>query len=248
MTNDPTAAGCTDPCIACMTDESHDPAPQPVSNPDAPADADLREHLQKIASRLANHAKGFGDVLDESDRGPWGRLVCGDIDELRAALADLPAPADRADSRALARTRIAIDLNSRDVNGRVVAYLEDASGPIKAGDTVTAFEAGDGIAVPARVVQVGPHGDVYLDANWDAAVDDDEPADLRPKADEAQQAEPPETPIVAYRDPKTGTLYCARCGFHDTHCPPMTADDLPDGGICDDCGVDVLIPQAAGRG
>lgn len=27
MTTDPTAAGCTNPCIACMTDESHGPAP-----------------------------------------------------------------------------------------------------------------------------------------------------------------------------------------------------------------------------
>jgi hypothetical protein len=68
-------------------------------------------------------------------------------------------------------------------------------------------------------------------------------ADAQQRTDEAQQAET-EPPIVAYRDPKTGTLYCARCGFHDTHCPPMTADDLPDGGICTDCGVDVLISQA----
>lgn len=30
MTTDPTAAGCTNPCIACMTDESHDPAPNPA--------------------------------------------------------------------------------------------------------------------------------------------------------------------------------------------------------------------------
>ncbi|GAA1887757.1 hypothetical protein GCM10009837_06920 [Streptomyces durmitorensis] len=60
-----------------------------------PADRDLRDRVTEIVNRLAAHAKGFQDVLDESDRGPWGRLVCGDIDELRTALAD-PALADRA--------------------------------------------------------------------------------------------------------------------------------------------------------
>ncbi|MFZ3592272.1 hypothetical protein [Streptomyces sp. BH104] len=83
-------------------------------------------------------------------------------------LAAPPAPAVTD----VPRTRIAIDLNSRDSSDRVVAYLEDASGPVTVGATVTAFEAGDGIAVPARVVKVGPNGDVYLDADWHAAVDD----------------------------------------------------------------------------
>lgn len=78
--------------------------------------------------------------------------------------------------------------------------------------------------------------------------------ELRCVADEAQPAgevcETPETPTVAYRDPNGGTLYCASCGFHDTHCTPVTSDDLPDGGLCADCGIDVLIPQAGegGRG
>ncbi|MFJ2701860.1 hypothetical protein ACIO3R_01510 [Streptomyces sp. NPDC087428] len=53
----------------------------------APAD------LRVLVDRLAAHAAGFADVLDESDRGPWGRLVRADIDELRAAVA---APVDRA--------------------------------------------------------------------------------------------------------------------------------------------------------
>ncbi|MFJ9037934.1 hypothetical protein ACIRF8_15240 [Streptomyces sp. NPDC102406] len=95
-----------------MTDESHDPAPTaspPAIQPSAPAAADLRERLWKIASRLAAHAKGFGDVLDESDRGPWGRLVRGDIDELRAVLAAF-APAAPFDVAAGMR-RLAEDLH-----------------------------------------------------------------------------------------------------------------------------------------
>lgn len=36
MPTDPTAAGCTEPCIACMTGESHDPAPNPAAPAPAP--------------------------------------------------------------------------------------------------------------------------------------------------------------------------------------------------------------------
>jgi hypothetical protein len=43
--------------------------------------------VRRIVSRLAAHAVGFGDVLDESDRGPWGRTVGADIAELSAAVA-----------------------------------------------------------------------------------------------------------------------------------------------------------------
>lgn len=45
------------------------------------------DRVQRIASRLAAHAVGFGDVLDESARGPWGRTVGADIAELTAAVA-----------------------------------------------------------------------------------------------------------------------------------------------------------------
>ncbi|MBQ1118500.1 hypothetical protein [Streptomyces sp. C3-3] len=57
--------------------------------------------LGEVVSRLAAHAVGFQDVLDESDRGPWGALILADIAELRAlanrpaADAAPPAPADR---------------------------------------------------------------------------------------------------------------------------------------------------------
>lgn len=60
---------------------------------------------RRIASRLAAHAVGFQDVLDESDRGPWGRTVGADIAELSAALSPDTGTEDTAghegDSEAL---------------------------------------------------------------------------------------------------------------------------------------------------
>jgi len=49
------------------------------------------ERVQRTARRLAAHAVGFKDVLDDSDHGPWGRTVGADIAELIEALSDQPA-------------------------------------------------------------------------------------------------------------------------------------------------------------
>lgn len=50
-------------------------------------------------------------------------------------------------------------------------------------------------------------------------------------------------PIVAYRAPGSGHLYCVRCHAADLY-TPMASDDLPDGGLCSACEVDVLITPA----
>lgn len=49
--------------------------------------------------------------------------------------------------------------------------------------------------------------------------------------------------IVAYSS--VGSLFCTKCctGDPDSRSTPVTSEDLPDGGLCDECGVDVLIPQ-----
>ncbi|MGW3971137.1 hypothetical protein ACWEFD_17795 [Streptomyces ardesiacus] len=52
-----------------------------------------------------------------------------------------------------------------------------------------------------------------------------------------------EDPTVAYRAPGSGRLYCVGCCPGNGLFAGLTSDDLPDGGLCDDCGVDVLIPQ-----
>ncbi|APY88203.1 hypothetical protein DCW30_05710 [Streptomyces alfalfae] len=67
--------------------------------PSAPADRDLRS-LRRVVDRLAAHARGFQDVLDESDRGPWGQTVGADISELQEAVTALPALVDRASADA----------------------------------------------------------------------------------------------------------------------------------------------------
>ncbi|WP_046505939.1 hypothetical protein [Streptomyces odonnellii] len=41
------------------------------------------ERIRVAVRRLAAHAVGFRDVLDESDHGPWGKTVAADIAELR---------------------------------------------------------------------------------------------------------------------------------------------------------------------
>jgi len=69
------------------------------------------------------------------------------------------------------RVRIEIDLNSRNDEGLVPAFIEDADGYIAVGDTVTAFESEDEVAAPAVVRKVA-HGFAYLDVDWDAMCDD----------------------------------------------------------------------------
>jgi hypothetical protein len=75
-------------CLDCGVDVL---IPQPVAA--LPADsgrADV-EHVRAIARRLAAHAAGFQDVLDDSDRGPWGKTVGADITALCAALDEMAA-------------------------------------------------------------------------------------------------------------------------------------------------------------
>ncbi|MFJ5774932.1 hypothetical protein [Streptomyces sp. NPDC093094] len=69
------------------------------------------------------------------------------------------------------RVRIEIDLNARDEEGRVPAYLADADGYLAVGDAVTAFESEDEVAVPAVVRKIA-HGVAYLDVDWTAMTDD----------------------------------------------------------------------------
>lgn len=59
-----------------------------------------------------------------------------------------------------------------------------------------------------------------------------------PDAEPATAAEP----VVAYRSPG-GSLYCVDCCHGNGMFAPLTSDDLPNGGLCDDCGTDVLIER-----
>jgi len=60
-----------------------------------PADQSALERIREVVRRLAAHAVGFQDVLDDSDRGPWGKTIGADIAELRR-MADETQPAQPA--------------------------------------------------------------------------------------------------------------------------------------------------------
>jgi hypothetical protein len=53
--------------------------------------------------------------------------------------------------------------------------------------------------------------------------------------------------VVAYRSPQSGSLYCIPCHAGDIYAP-VTSEDLPDGGLCAACDVDVLITPAEAGG
>jgi hypothetical protein len=63
----------------------------------APADRAALEGARGIARRLAAHAVGFQDVLDDTDRGPWAKTVGADITALCTALDELTVPAPPVD-------------------------------------------------------------------------------------------------------------------------------------------------------
>ncbi|NUS79127.1 MAG: hypothetical protein HOV70_23405 [Streptomyces sp.] len=53
--------------------------------------------------------------------------------------------------------------------------------------------------------------------------------------------------VVAYQAPGSGHLFCTGCGNGSGIFTELTSDELPDGGLCDICDVDVLIPREAGE-
>jgi hypothetical protein len=61
---------------------------EPAVSSSAPADRAALELARGIARRLAAHAVGFQDVLDDTDRGPWARTVGADIAALCTALGE----------------------------------------------------------------------------------------------------------------------------------------------------------------
>ncbi|MFJ4932356.1 hypothetical protein ACIP8U_00595 [Streptomyces pseudovenezuelae] len=108
---DQTAPACSDP-IECSHEAALGEAQQQARRlglmvdeygAGASALTDKLKRIRDIARRLAAHAVGFQDVLDDSDRDPWARTVGADIAALvevldAPATAVLPASVDRADA------------------------------------------------------------------------------------------------------------------------------------------------------
>ena len=63
-----------------------------------------------------------------------------------------------------------------------------------------------------------------------------------PSQDESADADR----IVAYRAPVSGNLYCAPCCDGRETFMRLTSEELPDGGLCVGCDVDVLIAAETG--
>ncbi|MGW7617453.1 hypothetical protein ACWGLG_16605 [Streptomyces antimycoticus] len=86
------------------------PTPTPADRADRSRETEFTclsrlEEARTIVRRLAAHAAGFQDVLDESDRDPWGRLVGADIAALSAALSRVPQVDEMGDREAVQELR-----------------------------------------------------------------------------------------------------------------------------------------------
>ncbi|MFJ9374407.1 hypothetical protein [Streptomyces sp. NPDC101455] len=89
----------------------------------ASALADKLRQLREIGLRLAAHAVGFQDVLDDSDRGPWARTVGADIAELGKVL-EAPAPVPPVSGRAATLNEAADFFRGLSLTGTTITTQE----------------------------------------------------------------------------------------------------------------------------
>lgn len=106
MTNRPTPARCTDPCIACMTDESHDPAPpsipaetgeqraQPAASSLSVNTAERRDQYAAAMARRDGHPE-WPPQYEDDERDYWRRA------DAAMAVADAEQAAEIAHLRGL---------------------------------------------------------------------------------------------------------------------------------------------------
>ncbi|WP_372344664.1 hypothetical protein [Streptomyces sp. KL116D] len=228
--------------------------------PPAPAATDLRERVLKIAKRLEAHAKGFGDVLEDVDSEPWGRLVGADIDELRDAVTALPAPADRPAVLREAANGLAALGPLDSLVSAPAAWTEAIETLRRMADQI----AEDDLRRMADDAQQAGH--IYLStsclhgehgycAGGTGQAGAKTPAQCKFCAapcicpcHAADEAPAPAVRVAGYLERSLNRLYCpADRGQAGGDPIPVTADDLPDGGHCHRCGRDLLIPAGEGR-
>jgi hypothetical protein len=180
------------------------------------ADRAAVERARVIAQRLAAHAAGFQDVLDESDRGPWGRMVGADIAALRTALAEPVAVRVRATDQAALRERIAEALyESCATEADVIRLMADAVLavlPVPADRAAVLRDAED--AVEGLFIEDENPDERSLGFN---AALDEVITELRRLAAEPAAAEPDQTdqtPVVCEGFQWIGQSFatCDRCG------------------------------------
>jgi hypothetical protein len=222
------------------------------------------ERAREIARRLAAHAAGFQDVLDESDRGPWGRMVGADITALRTALDEPvtqtpPAPTDRAAVLREAADRIdATDLPQDFVdmfdNGARWATAElrrmavEAAVPGRTTDETPASIAPLAAGLPLVQGQCPACGRAslflgsggYVTCSVAKCPEPDAASTVleRPAAGGAQQPTE-DRPPVAYSDGR-GRVYCLPCSPRVGADVPLTVEDVGDWELCPSCGRHVV--------
>ncbi|MEU6990323.1 hypothetical protein ABZ953_06630 [Streptomyces sp. NPDC046465] len=227
--------------------------------------------IRKLVNRLVAHAKGFQDVLEESDRDPWARLVRADIDELRTAIATPSEPAV-ADLRTFLRGVIR-DCPARypdDIADRVLAALL----------TRYPFDAQAGLQRLADALR--DHGMVHLGEQapadeYDCCADAvlailPAPADRAAVLGEAADGlaayidryrapsiaswsgavaflrrMADEAKTVAYRT-SGARLFCVICARQESDTQPLTPAEVSDDTVCHFCGGRVLAIAAESVG
>ncbi|MEU1494316.1 hypothetical protein ABZ456_29190 [Streptomyces sp. NPDC005776] len=232
----PVYAPCTVHGADCRTEDW--PAP-----PAPPVDTDLRD---RIAQALA-----------ADDGHPWDTLSADAQQGYRrnadAVLAVLPASTDQAAALSAELTRRAPMLGEY---ANEIIRLRAEVERLRADRATVLREAAE---LADRLASEMRNGEADWPEEWSSREVRDAVTSvgkkLRRLADEAQQPETEargELPVVAYRDPRNPrVLLCRICGERWAGVDPVTAEDLPDGGICTfgrlsshPCGRDVLATPA----
>ncbi|MFP3986931.1 hypothetical protein U9R90_05390 [Streptomyces sp. E11-3] len=236
-TTEPTRSGCTTPCIACMTDESHDPAPA------SPGDRVPREEvLAEVVAWLTKKAAEYA-----STKNPYDGAVAG-------AIRNLASKGHRGAVRA--NNLLGADLTTLDPTP-----LRWGLNDVMWGDDDTITVMLSGPAGEPYWLELDPERAAVLrqDLAGPEGEEQQPEAEAQPAADvwrgatelvpdrEVQRLAA--TGLVGYQQDDGRLLHC----LHHKPVPAsrhvdfqeVTSDDLPDGGICvhPACGADLLAVQ-----
>lgn len=226
--------------------------------------------LGEVVSRLAAHAVGFQDVLDESDRGPWGALILADIAELRtlanrpATAAAPPAPADRAAEAKAATTITRLRAERAELNRRLGCLrgdLRDMETCLREQDAEferirrLAEDAAAGVQPPTtseartRIADAlaradgwnwGPSFDMARSPSYQQYLRQADVALAALATPPAAPAAPEERPVVGYNDGRGGSTYCLRCPRPDSVDNPLDINTVDHWELCPSCGRHVV--------
>jgi hypothetical protein len=203
--------------------------------------ARLRAALGEAAEVAVRAARGCG----ESEAGQYAASVAAGVGKELRRLADEPAPGP---------SRVAGEAQQPETQGAPCSQpnpCEDGGDPCTVHEREQAHAEGDhglcGSECSADRCTCADAGDCFAPSGHYA----DCPAAEQPAAVSQPGKEASVPGVVAYRDPNSPkTLLCRDHGERWQGVVPVTAEELPDGGICTfgrlsslECGRDVLITE-----